>query len=243
MHPTLTVLLYSSVAALSGGLGAAPMLLRERPPMVWLGWSNALAAGLMLGAAYLLLASGGDLAPFAIAAGAALGIGFGYFTHVASGTEDLELNALQHPSPDYAAKVLLVHTLHAAPEGVTIGVAMMLSAPLGILTALAIAAHNIPEGTILSAILTGGGASVPRAAGLTVTTRIGQVLFAVFAYAVLGAAQATLPWALGFAVAALIYLVMAELLPECYHQTGSTSVAVVTILAMGLVVLLGAWLA
>ncbi|HEX9582789.1 MAG TPA: ZIP family metal transporter [Gemmatimonadales bacterium] len=242
MHPTLTVLLYSSVAAATASLGALPLLARARPTAAWLGWSNALAAGLMLGAAYLLLASGGDLAPLAVGAGAALGIGFAYASHAVAGTQDLALNSLHDPSPDYAAKVLLVHTLHAAPEGVTIGVAMMLSAPLGTLTALAIAAHNIPEATTLSAILTSRGASVPRAAGLAVTTRVGQVLFAVFAYAVLSAAPATLPWALGFAVGALVYLVIAELLPECYHQTGNTSVAVVTIIAMGMVVLLAGWL-
>jgi zinc transporter ZupT len=223
-------------------LGATPLLVRQRPPAVWLGWSNALAAGLMLGAAYLLLAEGGDLTPLALAAGTGVGIAFGYVGHAASGTADLELNSLQNPSPDYVAKVLLVHTLHAAPEGVTIGVAMLLSAPLGILTALAIGAHNIPEATLLSAILTTRGVGIPRAAGLAVMTRVGQVLFAVFTYAVVSAAPLALPWALGFAVGALVYLVIAELLPECYHQTGATSVAVVTIVAMGMVVLLAGWL-
>jgi zinc transporter ZupT len=48
-----------------------------------------------------------------------------------------------------------------------------------------------------------------------------------------------LPWALGFAVGGLIYLVMAELLPECYRQAGRRTIALVTIVAMGIVVLLG----
>jgi zinc transporter ZupT len=43
---------------------------------------------------------------------------------------------------------------------------------------------------------------------------------------------------LGFAAGALVYLVMAELLPECYRQAGPTSIALVTIVAMGIVVLL-----
>ena len=40
---------------------------------------------------------------------------------------------------------------------------------------------------------------------------------------------------------ALLYLIMAELLPHCYRQAGHTSIALVTILAMGIVVLLEAW--
>jgi hypothetical protein len=40
------------------------------------------------------------------------------------------------------------------------------------------------------------------------------------------------------AVGALLYLVMAELLPHCYRQAGHTSIALVAILSMGMVVLL-----
>ena len=242
MPATLTVLLYSSIAAATAAFGVVPLLLRQRPSVLWLGWSNAVAAGLMLGAAYLLLVSGGSLSPLALGSGTGLGVGFAYAAHRLSGTEDLDLNELDNASPDYGAKILLVHTLHAAPEGVTIGVAMALSLPLGVFMALAIAVHNVPEATVLSAILTNRGMAVSRAAGLSVATNIGQILMAVFTYAVIGAAAATLPWVLGFAVGALVYLLIAELLPECYHQTGHTSVALVTILAMGIVALLGGWL-
>ena len=47
-----------------------------------------------------------------------------------------------------------------------------------------------------------------------------------------------LPWALGFAVGALTYLVLVELLPESYRQAGHTSIALVALVAMGIVVLL-----
>ena len=43
---------------------------------------------------------------------------------------------------------------------------------------------------------------------------------------------AVLPWALGFAAGALIYLVMADLLPESYREAGSTSIALAVILAL-----------
>jgi zinc transporter ZupT len=69
-------------------------------------------------------------------------------------------------------------------------------------------------------------------------TRVSQILFAVTTFAVATAAPAVLPWVLGLAVGALLYLILAELLPHCYRQAGHTSIALVALLAMGMVVLL-----
>lgn len=239
MDPTLTVLLYSTIAAALAALGALPLLRRDDLPAAWIGWSNALAGGLMLGAAYVLMVAGFRWPPGWGAAGALLGIGFVYWTHAAAGTKDLDLNRVREASPEYGYQVLLVNTLHAAPEGVAIGVAMVLSIPFGIFMALAIAVHNIPEGAVLSAILTSRGVRLRNAAGLAVVTNVSQVLLAIFTFAIVSAAPPALPWALGFAVGSLVYLVMVDLLPQCYRQAGHTSIALVTIVAMGIVVLAG----
>ena len=236
LDPTLTVLIYSSLAAGAAALGAVPLGARERLPLAWIGWANALAAGLMLGAAYALMVAGLDRAPARGAAGALLGIGFVFSTHAASGTEDLDLNRLDETGPAYGYQLLLVNTLHAAPEGIAIGAAMAVSLPFGIFMALAIAVHNVPEATVFSSILTSRGVRLRDAAGLSVAANVNQVLLAIVTFAIVSAAPSVLPWALGFAVGALIYLVMAELLPECYRQAGRSSIALVTIVAMGMVV-------
>lgn len=236
LDPTLTVLIYSSLAASAAALGAMPLVARERLPLTWIGWANALAAGLMLGAAYALMVAGLDRAPARGAAGALLGIAFVFSTHAASGTEDLDLNRLRETGPAYGYQLLLVNTLHAVPEGIAIGAAMAVSLPFGIFMALAIAVHNVPEATVFSSILTSRGVPLRDAAGLSVAANVNQVLLAIVTFAIVSAAPSVLPWALGFAVGALIYLVMAELLPECYRQAGRTSIALVTIVAMGMVV-------
>jgi ZIP family zinc transporter len=238
VDPTLTVLLYSSIAAGAAGLGAAPLALRRRLPVVAIGWANALAAGVMLGAAYTLIVTGLDRAPAQAAAGAVLGLAWVFFSHAASRTEDLDLNRLRETSAAYGYQLLLVNMLHAASEGVAIGAAMAVSRPFGVFLAVAIAVHNVAEATVFSAILGGRGLRARDAAGLSVTANVNQVLLAIVTFALVRAVPALLPWALGFAAGALIYLVLAELLPECYRQTGRISVALVTILAMGMVVLL-----
>lgn len=239
MPPTLAVLLYSALAAAAAALGVVPLLGRERIPIVAIGWANALAAGLMLGAAYLLMAAGMEHAPWHGGVGAVLGIAFVWLTHAAAGTGDRDLVRLGERGGDDASKLLLLNALHSSPEGVGIGAAMVVSPPFGAFVALAMAVHNIPEATVLSAILRRRGVRMHRAAGLAVLTNATQVLWAVVTFAVVSAAPGVLPWALGFAVGALIYLVMAELLPECYRQAGRTTIALVTVVSMGIVVLLG----
>jgi len=238
MDLTLVVLLFASLSAATAVLGIGPFVFKVPVPPWQLGLANALASGMMLGAAYGLLLPGLALGKTATAGAAALGILFVAWTHAASGTEELDLNKLDDQSPAYGYQVLLVNSLHSAWEGVAIGGAMAVSRPFGIFMALGIAVHNIPEATVLCAILTGRGVGLLNAAGLAVAANVSQVLLAVVTYAIVQSAPGVLPWALGFAVGALIQLVMSELLSQSYRQTGNRSIALVTIIAMGIVVFL-----
>lgn len=193
----------------------------------------------MLGAAYILLSSALVHSAVALAAGALLGTTFVAATHFASGTQDLDLNRLDTTGPAYGYQVMLVNALHAAPEGVAIGSAMAVSTPFGIFMALALAVHNVPEGTVLASILRSRGLPLTHAAGLAAAVNVNQVLLALVTYALIDAEAPLLPWTLGFAAGALIHLVMADLLPECYRQAGRTSIALVTVVAMAILVLLG----
>jgi len=235
MDPVLLVLAYSAGATVLAAAGILPLLGRERVPEAWLGWSNASAAGVMLGAAYLLAAVGiGDHA-LALGAGALVGITFVWWAHEVSGTGDLELN-LQGPSAEgYGSDVLLVGALHSGAEGVAIGAAMAADPVLGAWMAAAIALHNIPEATLVGSVFRARGESPQRIALLAVVSNFPIVPMAVSTFAVVAAAPAVAPWAVGFASGALIYLVTVDLLPESYRQAGATSIALVALVAMGMV--------
>ena len=239
MDPTLQVLLFASGSAALAALGPLPLVGRDAAPTVALGWANASAAGLMLGAAYLLMSAGLAFNPLAGAGGAALGIGLVWAAHVASGTDELDLNKLGERSEVYGYKVILVNTLHSAWEGVAIGAAFAVSLQFGSFMAITLAIHNVPESTVLAAVLRSRGLGSLPAAALGVATAAPQPLCAVAVFAIGSAAPGFVPWGIGFAVGSLIYLVMSELLPECYHQAGRTTIALVTLLAMGIAVLLG----
>lgn len=205
-----------------------------------LGWANALAAGLMLGVAYSLFTLELPGGAVASAGGALAGVILVRAVHAGTGTTNLDLNRLDELEPAYGYQVVLVNSLHAAYEGIAIGVAMLVSLPFGISMALALAVHNVPEAMILTEVLAGRGVPILHRAALAVAINLNQVLLAVATFAVVGALPGLLPWAVGFAVGALIYLVLAELLPESYREAGHTSIALVALIAMGIVLALGA---
>jgi zinc transporter ZupT len=237
MDSTLLLLGLSTLAATTAAAGVLPLLGRSETPVTWLGWSNALAAGMMLGAAYLLTTVQQEGHYVHASLGAALGVLFILGTHRATGTGNERLNSVHDDDPAFGYRILLISGLHAASEGVAIGLAMIVEIQLGIFMAAAIALHNIPEGTVLASILRSRGVRLDQAAGLAIAANVGQILLAITTFAVIAAAPAALPWALGFAVGALTPLVLVELLPESYEQAGQTSIAVVTVVALGAVVL------
>jgi ZIP family zinc transporter len=237
MSPLATVVLVSCVAAAAAALGALPQALGRAPTRPMIGWANALAAGLMLGVAYTLLTEGLDAGLLAGGGGALLGLFFVRAAHAAAGTGELDADLADLP-PGKGYKLVLVDALHAADEGVAIGVAMAVSMPLGIAMALTLGMHNVPEAMVLSSVLGRRGIPPARITLLAVGVNVSQVVLSAVSFSVVSVWPTLLPLLAGFAVGALIYRTLVELLPESYHQAGQTSIAMVTLLAAGVVVML-----
>lgn len=233
--PILTVLFYSGIAAALSVAGVVPLIGRERVPLRWMGWANALAGGVMIGAAYALSVHAERALELAL--GAFLGILFIHLTHIGAGTAELDLNQVDRMEPAYGYRVMLLTVLHSGWEGVAIGAAAVVDLSFGVFLALALAVHNVPEATVLAAVLRGQGVRPRAVAALTVAVNVPQVLLAVSVFGVVSAAPAALPWVVGFAVGALLDLVFVELLAQSYRQAGKISIAVVAAVSMGIVVL------
>jgi ZIP family zinc transporter len=238
MEPILVVLLFAVLSAFAAPLGVLPLRNRTAVPPSWLGWANALAAGFMLGAAYVIAEAALVGHPVRAAGGALAGIAYAYLSHLVSGAGDIDLNRLDEADPTYGYKILFVSGLHGAMEGLAIGLAMLVSLPFGILVALAMTVHNIPEAAVLGSVLRSGGLGPARTAGLVVAANIGQILLAIVAFAIVPVIPGLLPWAFGFVVGGLTYLAISELLPEAYDRVGPVSIGLVTSVSTGFVVLI-----
>jgi ZIP family zinc transporter len=105
-------------------------------------------------------------------------------------------------------------TVHSFAEGVGVGVSFGGGESLGLVTALAIAIHNIPERLAISLVLVPGGVRVLHAAGWSVFSSLPQPLVALPAFAFVALFDGLVPLGLGFAAGAMLWMVAAQIVPD-----------------------------
>jgi ZIP family zinc transporter len=131
--------------------------------------------------------------------------------------------------------IVVIMTIHSFAEGVAVGVSFGGAATLGLLITIAIAVHNIPEGLAISAVLRPRGVSVARCAAWSVFSSLPQPLMAVPAFLFVEAFRKALPYGIGFAAGAMVFMVLEELLPEAFDRARRPVVALqvsITLIAM-----------
>lgn len=238
MSDWVLVFLYALATAVATGLGALPFFfVREISDRV-VAWSNAIAAGLMLGASFGLVSEGTVHGRWETVAGALVGVIFILVTQRILGDHDEEELVFEAARGEGARKMLLmmvVMTVHSFSEGVAVGVSFGGGVTLATVITVAIAVHNIPEGVAITAVMRPQGVSVLRCAGWSVVSSLPQPLMAVPAFLFVETFRQALPWGLGFAAGAMVFMVLVELLPEAYGDGRRGEVATLatgTVIAM-----------
>ena len=136
----------------------------------------------------------------------------------------LHQNSLQAEGPksqlQRTTMMVLAVTLHNIPEGMAVGAAYAGCVAAGAATpaaaftlALAIAIQNVPEGAIVALPLRTAGAGKGRAFLGGVLSGAVEPLAAGVTVLAAALIVPALPWLLGFAAGAMLYVVAAELLP------------------------------
>ena len=115
-------------------------------------------------------------------------------------------------------------TVHSFAEGLGVGVSFGGGESLGLVTAIAIAIHNIPEGLAISLVLIPQGVGVLRAAGWSIFSSLPQPLVAVPAFLFVSFFDGMVPLGLGFAGGAMLWMVAAQVVPEARAATSPRTV-------------------
>jgi len=114
--------------------------------------------------------------------------------------------------------ILLGDTIHNTVDGVIIAAAFVADIKLGIVTALAIIAHEIPQEVGDFLILLHSGFSKSQAFLFNLASSFAMAVGAVVAYFALQTMQQWIPSLLGIAAASMLYVAVADLIPGLHKR-------------------------
>ncbi|HMB48570.1 MAG TPA: ZIP family metal transporter, partial [Afifellaceae bacterium] len=152
--------------------------------------------------------------------------------HFATGREGPEAASLRR-----VWLFIIAITIHNLPEGLAVGVAFGAEGlEGGFPIALGIGLQNAPEGLAVAVALLGERYSVWKAFSIAALTGMVEPVTGFLGAAIIVVAEPLLPWGLGFAAGAMLYVISHEIIPET-HRSGHQNQATAG-LAVGLVVML-----
>lgn len=145
-----------------------------------------------------------------------------------------------HTDRPAGALILVGDSFHNFLDGVLITAAFVADFELGVVTALAVIAHEIPQELGDFAILLHSGYTRARAFALNLLTSLAMVVGVGVAWVALDAVDALLPYLLAFTAASFVYVAVADLMPSLNRdvRTGDTLVQL-ALISLGLLFNLG----
>ncbi|MFH2139608.1 MAG: ZIP family metal transporter [Pseudomonadota bacterium] len=231
----MSVLTWIIVASLFGGVlsVAAAALFALNARTHWIGMLVSYAIGALLGAVFLdILPEAIELAgDTAAVSGTVLAGILLFFTlekvliwrHChhdhCEAHEPQKPSSHDHDHGRSGTMLIIGDTFHNFVDGIIIAAAFMVDINLGIVTALAIIAHEIPQEVGDFLILLHSGYSKLRAFQLNLISSFATLVGGVLAYYALQGLQSWTPYILALSAASMIYVAVADLIPGLHKRT------------------------
>nr|WP_051110016.1 ZIP family metal transporter [Massilia niastensis] len=135
--------------------------------------------------------------------------------------------------------ILLGDSMHNFTDGILIAAAFLANPELGIMTALAIVAHEIPQEIGDFIVLLNAGFTRMRAYVFNLLCSLMAVAGGLLGYFTLGQASGLIPYVLVFASSGFIYIAVSDLMPQMQRRaTVRESVPQVLLIAIGVGIVL-----
>lgn len=136
------------------------------------------------------------------------------------------------------ALILLGDGIHNFVDGVLIAAAFLTDQHLGIVTSLAVAAHEIPQEVGDFAILLHSGYAKSKALLYNVLASLTTVLGGILAYFKLEPLHELLPYFLALAASSFIYIAVADLIPTLHKKTDmKTAIQQIVLIMTGIILI------
>jgi zinc transporter, ZIP family len=248
----ITALIFSLIAGLSTGLGALPVLFKSNFSLKSQDTFMGFGSGIMLAATFFsLITPGLEVASQSYGSGTSgaviiclaifMGAGTVHFVHENMPHEHF-LQAEQQENSKRLSKTFLIVaaiTLHNFPEGLAVGVGFGshdLSNAISI--AVAISLQNIPEGLVVALALVSQNFSKARAIKISFMTGLVEPVGALIGFIAISFLGGLLPWSLGFAAGAMLFVVCHEMIPESHRQGFQSSATTGLLIGFSVMIIL-----
>jgi zinc and cadmium transporter len=145
---------------------------------------------------------------------------------------------MRHAGHDHGRSgwmIIFGDSFHNFTDGVIIAAAFLADVKLGVVTSLAIIAHEIPQEIGDFVVLLHSGFSKKRALFWNLISGMAAVVGAIGAYFALSHVSTWIPEILAFAAASMIYVAVADLIPGLHKRTAvAESMGQVAFIALGI---------
>lgn len=149
---------------------------------------------------------------------------------------------VEHDHGRSGLMIMVGDTFHNFVDGIIIAAAFLTDIQLGIVTSMAIIAHEIPQEVGDFAILLHSGYSKIKALKLNLISSFASVAGAILGYYTLQTMQSWISSLLALAAASMIYVAVADLIPGLHKRTKLSDTiqqVVLILLGVGSVALMG----
>ena len=160
-----------------------------------------------------------------------------------SHADHCEVHAPDQKSREHStgAMILVGDGLHNFLDGILIAAAFLTDIHLGVVTSVAVAAHEIPQEVGDFAVLLHSGFSRKRAFLYNILTSLATVVGGVLAWFALQSVEAVLPFVLAIAASSFIYIAVADLIPTLHQRVeGSATLQQIVLIAAGILLIYAA---
>ncbi len=222
MNDVAGALLLSTMAGLATGLGGL-MAVSRRPNEKQLGFLMGFTTGVMLALAFVGLLweaweeAGFGTATIAFAAGALTMFAIDVFLPHIRFAVQ-EPGVLDRRLFTTGVLIAVGISVHNIPEGAAVGAGYIETPELGVMVAAGIALHNVPEGVATALPIYASGASKLAAFRLSLFSGLVEPAGALIAALVLASFQGLIPAALAFAAGVMTFITLDELVPAARRE-------------------------
>ncbi len=125
----------------------------------------------------------------------------------------------QHENSDPAIGLIVVgDTIHNALDGVAIAAAFLISVPTGIVTTIAVAAHEIPQEIGDFGLLLAKGMKRTKVLWVNVFSALATTVMAIITFALGSEDKLPLGWLIGISAGFLLYIAASDIIPEIHEK-------------------------